>query len=88
MTAHLLADSGTMLGRSLRRMRRYPSLTLFVAGMPVVLLLLFVYVFGGALGAGLGVQGGGCDCCRSSGSAPTIQDVADSRSPAWSSMPA
>ena len=34
-------------------MRRYPSLTLFVAGIPVVLMLLFVYVFGGTLGAGL-----------------------------------
>ncbi|MGZ6297124.1 MAG: ABC transporter permease, partial [Candidatus Limnocylindrales bacterium] len=34
-------------------MRRYPSLTLFIAGIPVVLLLLFVYVFGGTLGAGL-----------------------------------
>jgi ABC-2 type transport system permease protein len=42
-----------MLRRSFRRMRRYPSLTLFIAGIPVVLLLLFVYVFGGALGAGL-----------------------------------
>ena len=41
-----------MLRRSLRRMRRYPSLTLFIAGIPVVLLLLFVYVFGGTLGAG------------------------------------
>ena len=36
-----------MLRRNLRRMRRYPSLTLFIAGIPVVLLLLFVYVFGG-----------------------------------------
>jgi len=35
-------------------MRRYPSLTLFIAGLPVVFLLLFVYVFGGAIGAGLG----------------------------------
>lgn len=61
MTAYVLSDSSTMLGRSLRRMRRYPSLTLFVAGMPVVLLLLFVYVFGGALGAGLGVPDGGRD---------------------------
>ena len=34
-------------------MRRYPSLTFFIAGMPVVFLLLFVYVFGGTLGAGL-----------------------------------
>lgn len=54
MIAHTLTDSATMLRRSLRRMRRYPSLTLFIAGIPVVLLLLFVYVFGGTLGAGLG----------------------------------
>jgi len=56
MTAYplVVADSATMLRRNLRRMRRYPSLTLFVAGLPVVLLLLFVYVFGGTLGAGLG----------------------------------
>ena len=57
MTAHALTDSATMLRRSLRRMRRYPSLTLFIAGIPVVLLLLFVYVFGGTLGAGLGGPG-------------------------------
>ena len=54
MNAHLFADSTIMLRRSLRRMRRYPSLTLFVAGIPVVLMLLFVYVFGATLGAGLG----------------------------------
>jgi ABC-2 type transport system permease protein len=54
MTGHAIIDSATMLRRSLRRMRRYPSLTLFIAGLPVVLLLLFVYVFGGVLGAGLG----------------------------------
>ncbi|HEU0242263.1 MAG TPA: ABC transporter permease, partial [Candidatus Limnocylindrales bacterium] len=55
MTAFpMVADSATMLRRNLRRMRRYPSLTLFIAGIPVVLLLLFVYVFGGTLGAGLG----------------------------------
>jgi ABC-2 type transport system permease protein len=54
MTAYAIADTVTMLRRSLRRMRRYPSLTLFIAGIPVVLMLLFVYVFGGTLGAGLG----------------------------------
>ena len=54
MTAYVITDSTTMLRRSLRRMRRYPSLTLFIAGIPVVFLLLFVYVFGGTLGAGLG----------------------------------
>ena len=57
MTAYLLTDSATMLRRSLRRMRRYPSLTFFIAVIPVVLLLLFVYVFGGTLGAGLGGLG-------------------------------
>src|SRR6187200_1536800 len=61
MTAYplALADSATMLRRNLRRMRRYPSLTLFVAGTPVVFLLLFVYVLGGTLGAGLGGPAGG-----------------------------
>ena len=43
-----------MLRRSLRHMLRYPSMTLMLVGMPVVFLLLFVYVFGGTLGAGLG----------------------------------
>ena len=53
MSTYALADSTTMLRRNLRRMRRNPGLTLFVAGIPIVLLLLFVYVFGGSLGAGL-----------------------------------
>jgi ABC-2 type transport system permease protein len=55
----VVADSATMLRRNLRRMRRYPSLTFFIAGIPVVFLLLFVYVFGGTLGAGLGGVAGG-----------------------------
>jgi ABC-2 type transport system permease protein len=56
----VLTDSATMLRRNLRRMRRYPSLTFFIAGIPVVFLLLFVFVLGGTLGAGLGagVAGG------------------------------
>jgi ABC-2 type transport system permease protein len=52
--AYVMTDSATMLRRRLRHMRRYPSLTLMLAGLPIVLLLLFVYVFGGTLGAGLG----------------------------------
>jgi ABC-2 type transport system permease protein len=56
---YVLSDSFTMLRRNLRRMRRYPSLTIFIAGIPVVLLLLFAYVFGGTLGAGLGIPSGG-----------------------------
>ncbi len=59
--AHVLSDSATMLRRNLRHMQRYPSLTLFMIGIPVVLLLLFVFVFGGTLGAGLGGVSGGRD---------------------------
>lgn len=56
---YALRDSATMLRRQLRHMARYPSLTVILIGMPVVFLLLFVYVFGGTLGAGIvGVTGG------------------------------
>jgi ABC-2 type transport system permease protein len=40
-------------------MLRYASVTVFLVGMPIVFLLLFVYVFGGTLGAGLGGPAGG-----------------------------
>ena len=56
---YTVSDSGTMLRRSLRHMLHYPSMTLMLVGLPVVLLLLFVYVFGGTLGAGLGRASGG-----------------------------
>lgn len=52
--AHALTDSRTMLRRQLLHLRRYPSLTGLLIGMPVVFLLLFAYVFGGTLGAGIG----------------------------------
>ena len=57
--AYSLADSATMLRRNLLHLRRYPSLTVMILGMPIVFLLLFVYVFGGTLGSGLhGVASG------------------------------
>jgi ABC-2 type transport system permease protein len=52
--AYTVTDSTTMLRRNLRRLQRYPSMTLLLIGMPIVFLLLFVYVFGGQLGHGLG----------------------------------
>ena len=55
--SHTLTDSATMLRRNLKHQRRYPSLTLMLAGFPIVFLLLFVYVFGGQLGTGLVVPG-------------------------------
>jgi len=53
-----LVDSATMLRRDLKHMQRYPSITVMLIGMPVVFLLLFVYVFGGTMGAGLGGAAG------------------------------
>jgi ABC-2 type transport system permease protein len=57
--AYAARDSRTMLRRNLRRMRRYPSMTLMLIVIPVIFLLLFVYVFGGTMGAGLGGISGG-----------------------------
>jgi ABC-2 type transport system permease protein len=56
---YVLTDSATMVRRNLKRMIRYPSMTFQLLIMPVVFLLLFVYVFGGTLGAGLGGPSGG-----------------------------
>ncbi|MFI8880683.1 ABC transporter permease [Streptomyces sp. NPDC055243] len=52
-------DSATMLRRNLLHARRYPSLTLNILLTPIVLLLLFVYVFGDVMSAG--ISGGGAD---------------------------
>ncbi|MFI2364451.1 ABC transporter permease [Promicromonospora sp. NPDC019610] len=58
-TTYAVRDSMTMLRRNLRHLSRYPSLAVMLIAIPVVFLLLFVYVFGGTLGAGLPVDGGG-----------------------------
>jgi len=57
--AYTVSDSATMLRRNLKHQLRYPSLTLMLVGLPIVFLLLFVYVFGGQLGTGLGGHGVG-----------------------------
>ncbi|MFC9926904.1 ABC transporter permease [Streptomyces sp. NPDC127190] len=50
---HALRDNLTMLRRNLLHARRYPSLTLNLLLTPVILLLLFVYVFGNVMSAGI-----------------------------------
>ncbi|KIF69374.1 ABC transporter permease [Streptomyces sp. AcH 505] len=52
-------DSSTMLRRNLLHARRYPSMTLNLLLTPIMLLLLFVYIFGDVMSAGIG--GGGAD---------------------------
>ncbi|GAA3080817.1 ABC transporter permease [Streptomyces rectiviolaceus] len=61
MSALTLAvrDSNTMLRRNLLHARRYPSLTLNLLLTPIMMLLLFVYIFGDVMSAGIG--GGGAD---------------------------
>ena len=60
---YAIRDSMTMLRRNLRRSLRYPVAPATTMGIPIVLLLLFVFVFGNTLGAGLpgvtGEAGGG-----------------------------
>ena len=51
--SHVVADAVTMLRRNLLHVVRYPGLSIFTILGPVVILLLFVFVFGGTLGAGL-----------------------------------
>lgn len=51
--AYTVTDSATMFRRNVRRLLQYPSMTLLLVGMPIVFMLLFVFVFGGQLGAGL-----------------------------------
>ncbi len=51
---YTLTDSATMLRRNIKHQMRYASVTIMLIGMPLIFLLLFVYVFGGQLGTGLG----------------------------------
>jgi ABC-2 type transport system permease protein len=55
-----MSDAITMVRRNLRHTRRDPGAIIMTIALPVVLLLLFVGVFGGALQAGFGPswQGG------------------------------
>jgi len=52
MTTHALADTGVLTGRSLRHILRSPDTIITTAVTPVALMLLFTYVFGGAIDIG------------------------------------
>lgn len=49
-----LRDTGILLGRSMRHIQRSPDTIITVAIMPIMIMLLFVYVFGGAINTGTG----------------------------------
>lgn len=54
MSTYALTDAATMLRRDFRHLRRYPVMTISGIVTPTVMLLLFVFVFGGAMSSGLG----------------------------------
>jgi ABC-2 type transport system permease protein len=56
-----MSDATTMLRRNVRHTVRNPGAMIMTIGLPVVLLLLFVGVLGGALNAGLGAASPGGD---------------------------
>jgi ABC-2 type transport system permease protein len=51
-TAYALSDTRVMIARCLRRSLRDPEAFFTALMLPVVLMLLFVYVFGGAMKSG------------------------------------
>jgi len=52
MTKHFFGDTAVLLGRSLRHITRSPDTIITTTIMPIVFMLLFVYVFGGAINSG------------------------------------
>ncbi|MFL6124868.1 ABC transporter permease [Actinophytocola sp.] len=59
MTA--MTQSATMLRRHLRHLVRYPSLIIATIAVPVVMLLLFSYIFGNTISAGVSGSAGHLD---------------------------
>src|SRR5215204_5777926 len=52
MTTHFFANTAVLQGRSLRHILRSPDTIITTTIMPIAFLLLFVYVFGGAIETG------------------------------------
>src|SRR5260370_36666866 len=52
MNKHFFSDTAVLLGRSLRHVTRSLDTIITTAIMPIAFMLLFVYVFGGAIKSG------------------------------------
>ncbi|XVS62185.1 ABC transporter permease [Actinosynnema sp. CA-299493] len=52
MAKNFLGDTTVLLGRSLRHIARSPDTIITTAIMPIAMMLMFVYVFGGAIDTG------------------------------------
>jgi ABC-2 type transport system permease protein len=54
MSTHFFSNTRVMLGRTMRHITRSPDTIITTTIMPIAFLLLFVYVFGGAIQTGSG----------------------------------
>ena len=52
MTTHFFGDTALLTGRSLRHIMRSPDTIITTTIMPIAFMLLFVFVFGGAINSG------------------------------------
>jgi len=52
MSTHFVSDTAALTGRSLRHITRSPDTIITTTVMPIAFLLMFVYVFGGAIDTG------------------------------------
>lgn len=52
MTTHVVADTAVLTGRSLRHISRSPDTIITTVVTPIAMMLLFVYVLGGAIQSG------------------------------------
>src|ERR1700744_4372598 len=52
MATHFFGDTAVLTGRTLRHVTRSPDTIITTAIMPIAIMLLFVYVFGGAINTG------------------------------------
>ncbi|HEY1569788.1 MAG TPA: ABC transporter permease [Pseudonocardiaceae bacterium] len=52
MTTYFFGNTGALLGRSVRHVTRSPDTIITVTIMPIAFMLMFVYVFGGAIRTG------------------------------------
>src|ERR1700735_207524 len=52
MATHFFGDTAVLTGRTMRHVTRSPDTIITTAIMPIAIMLLFVYVFGGAIDSG------------------------------------
>src|ERR1700733_7874332 len=52
MAAHFIGDTAVLTGRTMRHVTRSPDTIITTAIMPVAIMVLFVWVFGGAIDTG------------------------------------